>query len=215
MAARKKSEGGLDQSIENFRASLEKSVTVSRERLQEVLDDAVERGRMTRRDAETVVSELLDRGRRQRDSLLDELERLGKQLGRQSEKVARQAREVTEKPLAKAEQKLRKSRARSEAQSTTKPTPNATKKSPASKSPTLKPGKRATSTARSGASSSTPFPIADYDSLTAAEVRKSLADLSASQLKAVREREAAGSARKTVLAAIDKKLETAEGGAGA
>lgn len=169
MAARKKSEGGLDQSIENFRASLEKSVTVSRERLQEVLDDAVERGRMTRRDAEAVVSELLDRGRRQRDSLLDELERLGKQLGKQSEKMARQAREVTEKPLVKAEKKLR----------------------------------------RSAAASATPFPIADYDSLNATEVRKSLAGLSAAHLKAVREREEAGAARKTVLEAIDKKLESA------
>lgn len=110
MAAKDKSEGGLDQSIESFRASLEKSVTVSRERLQEVLDDAVDRGRMTRRDAESLISELLDKGRRQRDTLLEELERLGKQLGKQSEKVARQAREVTEKPLAKAERKLRSRR---------------------------------------------------------------------------------------------------------
>jgi hypothetical protein len=30
MAAKKKSEGGLEQSIESFRASLERSVTVSR-----------------------------------------------------------------------------------------------------------------------------------------------------------------------------------------
>lgn len=195
MAARKKNDGGLDQSIESFRASLERSVTVSRERLQEVLDDAVDRGRMTRRDAETVVSELLDRGRRQRDGLLDELERLGKQLGKQSEKVARQAREVTEKPLVKAERKLRKSRA----QSASEPA----KKAPA-KAPALKAGK----TGGSGGGSA-PFPIADYDGLNATEVRKSLGDLNAAQLKVVREHEASGPARKTVLAAIDKKLERA------
>ena len=170
MAAEKKSDSGLDQSIDIFRASLERTVTVSRDRLQEVLDDAVDRGRMTRRDAEAVLSELIDKGRRQRDQLLDELERLGKHLGKRSEKVARHAREVTEKPLVKAEKKLRR-RATAE-----------------------KPDAR--------------FPIPDYDSLNATDVRKRLADLSAAQLKAVREREAAGSARKTVLEAIDKKLES-------
>lgn len=163
MATNKKSDNGLDQSIDKFRASIEKSVTVSRERLQEVLDDAVGRGRMTRRDAESVISELIDKGRRHRDALLEELERLGKQVGKHSERVARQAREVTEKPLAKAERKLRSRR-------------------PA------------------------PFPIPDYDELNAVEVRKRLAGLSPEQLRAVREREERGKARKTVLAAIDANL---------
>lgn len=199
MAARKKNEGGLDQSIESFRASLERSVTVSRERLQEVLDDAVDRGRMTRRDAETVISELLDRGRRQRDTLLDELERLGKQIGKQSENLARQAREVTEKPLAKAERKLRRGRAKSARRTDKKPTGSP-------------PALAAAKTKRSSSSASAvePFPIADYDNLNATEVRKSLADLNPAQLRAVREREAAGAARKTVLGAIDKKLEKAD-----
>ena len=38
---------GLDKSVEQFRESLEQSVTLSRDRLQEVVDDAVKRGRMT------------------------------------------------------------------------------------------------------------------------------------------------------------------------
>lgn len=203
MAGRKKNEGGLDQSIENFRASLERSITVSRDRLQEVLDDAVERGRMTRRDAETVVSELIDRGRQQRDGLLDELERLGKQIGRHSEKVARQAREVTEKPLARVERTLRKNRTQPASES-------AASSDASSKSGTTR-GDTGTVALEAGsvADASTPFPIADYDSLNANEVRKSLSDLNAEQLKAVREREANGAARKTVLAAIDKKLERA------
>ena len=54
-------------------------MTLSRDRLQEVVDDAVRRGRMTRGDAEKMLSELLKRGRRQTDSLLKELERLVKQ----------------------------------------------------------------------------------------------------------------------------------------
>src|ERR1044071_2451324 len=50
---------GLDKSVEQFRDSLERSVTLSRDRLQEVVDDAVKRGRMTRSDAEKMLSELV------------------------------------------------------------------------------------------------------------------------------------------------------------
>jgi polyhydroxyalkanoate synthesis regulator phasin len=70
---------GLDKSVAHFRESLEHSVTLSRERIQEVIDDAVRRGRMTHGDAEKLLSELLKRGRRQTDVLLGELERLVKQ----------------------------------------------------------------------------------------------------------------------------------------
>ena len=50
---------GLDKSVEQFRESLEHSVTLSRDRLQEVVDDAVKRGRMTRGDAEKMLSDLI------------------------------------------------------------------------------------------------------------------------------------------------------------
>jgi polyhydroxyalkanoate synthesis regulator phasin len=66
----------LDKSVEQFRESLERSVTLSRDRLQEVVDDAVQRGRMTGNDAEKMLSDLIKRGRRQTDTLLKELERL-------------------------------------------------------------------------------------------------------------------------------------------
>ena len=39
--------GRAEQSVQAFKDALEKSVTISRERLQEVVDDAVRRGRMT------------------------------------------------------------------------------------------------------------------------------------------------------------------------
>ena len=78
-AARSSRATGLDKSVEEFRATLERNVTVSRDRLQEVVDDSVKRGRMTRGDAEKMLSDLIKRGRRQTDSLLKELERLVKQ----------------------------------------------------------------------------------------------------------------------------------------
>jgi polyhydroxyalkanoate synthesis regulator phasin len=51
-------------------------VVLSRERIQETLDEAAERGRLTRSDANELVTELVRRGRQQTDELLSDLERL-------------------------------------------------------------------------------------------------------------------------------------------
>jgi polyhydroxyalkanoate synthesis regulator phasin len=47
------------------------ALILTRERIQEVLDDAVERGRMTRDDAGALLTELLQRGREDIEGLLD------------------------------------------------------------------------------------------------------------------------------------------------
>ena len=65
-----------DKSVEAFRDALERSVTLSRDRLQEVVDDAVQRGRMTRSDANELVSSMVTRGRQYTDDLVKQLERL-------------------------------------------------------------------------------------------------------------------------------------------
>jgi polyhydroxyalkanoate synthesis regulator phasin len=63
-------------------------VVLSRERIEEVLTDAAERGRITRSDANDLVTELVRRGRTETELLLGELERLlGR--GRQQLDVAR------------------------------------------------------------------------------------------------------------------------------
>jgi hypothetical protein len=46
---------------------------LTRDRIQEVLDDAVARGRMTRDDASELLAELVRRGRRSTDELVDGL----------------------------------------------------------------------------------------------------------------------------------------------
>jgi len=51
-------------------------VVLSRERIQETLDEAAERGRLTRSDANDLVAELVRRGRQQTDELMSDLERL-------------------------------------------------------------------------------------------------------------------------------------------
>jgi polyhydroxyalkanoate synthesis regulator phasin len=96
---------GLDKSVEQFRESLEHSVTLSRDRLQEVVDDAVTRGRMTRGDAERMVSDLIKRGRRQTDGLLKELERLvtqaRKEVGGRTAPVRKQATQAARRARKK------------------------------------------------------------------------------------------------------------------
>jgi hypothetical protein len=49
------------------------ALLLTRDRIQEVLDDAVARGRMTRDDASEMLAELVRRGRRSTDELVDGL----------------------------------------------------------------------------------------------------------------------------------------------
>src|SRR6202011_4478845 len=67
-------------------------VMLTRERIQETVDDAAERGRVTRDDANELVSELVKRGRQQTEDILADFEQL---LGRgreQLETATRRAR---------------------------------------------------------------------------------------------------------------------------
>jgi hypothetical protein len=51
-------------------------VVLTRERVQEAVDDAVERGRMTRHDATALVAALFERSRSQTDDLISQIEDL-------------------------------------------------------------------------------------------------------------------------------------------
>jgi hypothetical protein len=108
------------------------ALVLTRERIQEVLDDAVERGRMTRDDARELLAELVRRGTAPADRVIREVGRAA------------------------------------------------------------------------GLGSS--FPIAEYDDLTAAQVTNRLDGLAPAQLRAVRDHERRNANRKSVLAAIDRKL---------
>jgi polyhydroxyalkanoate synthesis regulator phasin len=122
-----------EDDAEGIRAALRKLlnplevVVITRDRLQDALDDAVRRGRMTRDDATELLSDLMRRARRQTDELLAE-----------------------------------------EADA---------------------------------------FPIAGYDELTAAEVVERLRDLEPGELRRVREYERRNANRKTVLGALDARLD--------
>jgi hypothetical protein len=109
------------------------ALILTRERIQEVLDDAVQRGRMTRDDASDLLAELVRRGTAPADRLIREVGRA----------------------------------------------------------------------AGIGAG----FPIAGYDDMTAAQVTEHLDGLTPAQLRTVRDHERRNANRKSVLAAVDRKLD--------
>lgn len=82
-------------------------VLLTRERIQAILDDAVERGRMTRADATDLAGALVERGRRQTEDLLSDVEQL---LGRSREQLDETTTDVkrrTRKVTAPADRVLR------------------------------------------------------------------------------------------------------------
>src|SRR4051794_26917941 len=171
--------GRADKSVEAFRDALERSVTLSRDRLQEVVDDAVRRGRITRDDANELVSSMITRGRSYSEDLVKELERLLEQARREIQsrtrptrrratqaagRAARAARDAADAPLAQADRLRRR------------------------------------------AGVTTGGPITAYEQLTAAQIKARLGDLSAAELRQVRTRERRGKARKGILTDVERRL---------
>jgi polyhydroxyalkanoate synthesis regulator phasin len=127
-------------------------VILTRDRVQAAVDDAVERGRMTRKDATDLVTALVSIGQRQTEELLADLQRLV--VASSSELMLREVDRV-----------------------------------------------------RRVAGLGPSFPITGYDDLTAAEVTARLGELAPADLRKVRDYERRNANRKTVLAAIDHRLD--------
>lgn len=188
--------GRSDKSVQAFRDALERSrtalesnVTLSQERIQEVMDDAVKRGRMTRGDANELASSLVSRGRKAADDLVSELE-----------KLLEQARKELESRTAKARKELESRSASTRKQATRA----AGRVSRAARDAADRPLAEADRLRRrTGA----PGPaISGYDQLTAPQIKTRLKDLSAADLRKVRTQEKSGKARKGILDAIEKQL---------
>jgi hypothetical protein len=62
--------------LAGLRDALTKSVMLTGDRIQEVVDDAVRRGRMTRTDAEDLVQRLISLGRQQTEDAISDIEQL-------------------------------------------------------------------------------------------------------------------------------------------
>ncbi len=152
-------------------------VMLTAERIQEAMDDAVERGRMTREDATTLVSDLVLLGRKQTEEVLADLEQL---LARRRDALG-SAASVARKAASSTASRARK----------TEPVDRV-----------LRQADRARRVAGVGPS----FPILGYDDLTAAQVGDRLDGLSPVELRKVRDYERRHANRKSVLGAIEKAL---------
>jgi hypothetical protein len=143
----------LTASLGALRERLVSSITLTSDRLQEAVDDAVRRGRMTRKDAEELLGTLVAAGRAQTEAILADVEQL---LGRGGG-----TGDVVLRTVEKARRRV------------------------------------------GGAPA---LPIADYDTLTAAQVTARLGALTPAQLRKVRDHERRHKARKSVLRAVEKQL---------
>jgi hypothetical protein len=73
---REERDEALLSQLAGLRKALAQSVVVTGERVQETVEDAVRRGRMTRRDAQELASAILAASRRQTDEIRQQLEAL-------------------------------------------------------------------------------------------------------------------------------------------
>jgi len=89
------SDASLLESLAQLRETLTRGVVLTRDRINETLEDAVRRGRMTRDDAEELAANLVGIGRRQAQELLNDVEQLlGNSRRRTSERTDALVRQV-------------------------------------------------------------------------------------------------------------------------
>ena len=156
-------------------------VMLTRDRIEEVVDDAVSRGRMTADDAHKLAQDLITRGRKQTDDVLGDLEGL---LGRASDVGSARKRGTEAASRARRQVSEATALARSAAD------------------PVLVQADRARRAAGVGPA----FPIIGYDDLTVSQVQGRLGALKPPELRKVRDYEKRHANRKTVLADIEQRL---------
>lgn len=184
--------------------ALQRALVLSSDRVQSVLEDAVLRGRMTRRDAEDLATHLVTLGREQAQELRTALARsVGDTVATAGEAVAH-AGEAVATAVPRAKKKARRARAAEPTNGTNgvhAATNGANGITHGSVNGTAHPTGRV---AEAAVTSNVPD---DPGARTAKELVDLTATLTNSELWTLRELEAAGKARATVIKAIDRKLD--------
>jgi hypothetical protein len=193
-AARGARRAGVEaKTVAEFREALRKNlikpmemVMISRDRIEEVLGEAVDQGRVTARDAQRITSGLVKRGQRQTTDVLKDLEKLldrgrGEIGGRTSG-----ARKAAGGAAGKARKEAAGARSRAVR--------------------TASPALAQVDRVRRGAGVGPNFPIIGYDELNATQIQGRLKDLTPAELRKVRDYEKRNASRKTILGAIESKL---------
>ena len=188
-----KSAGVEAKTVAEFREALRKNligpmemVMLTRQRIEEALDEAVDRGRMTSADAQGLVTSLLQRGQKQTNDVLKDLEQL---LGRGRDEIEGRTTGV-------------RRRAGGAVGGARKQASGARSRAVRAGSPVLEQADRARRAVGVGPN----FPITAYDDLTADQVVSRTSGLTPAELRKVRDYERRNANRKTVLNSIESKL---------
>jgi polyhydroxyalkanoate synthesis regulator phasin len=161
-------------------------VMLTRQRIEEAMEEVVKRGRMTRDDATELGQALLTLGRQQTDDVMKDLEQL---LGRGRTRLEARTGNVRERSVEAARGARRSVGRAADAART-------------AADPLLMQADRARRVAGVGPA----FPITGYDDLTAAQIQSRLDALTPAELRKVRDYERRRGNRKSVLEAIESKL---------
>jgi polyhydroxyalkanoate synthesis regulator phasin len=165
-------------------------VIMSTQRIEEVMQDAAKRGRVTVDDAQKLADTLVRRARKETSDVVKDLEQL---VGRGRSEVEQR----TEGARRRGEDAAGRARRQVE---------DATAKVRSRAVKTADPALAQVDRARRAAGVGSSFPITSYDDLTVAEVEGRLTDLKPAELRKVRDYEKRNANRKTVLNAIGQKL---------
>lgn len=174
----------MDPVTKNLRAlqgALEHSLTIQRSRVQEIIDDLVARGSLSRADADGLIGQLLASSKDYSQAMLQVLESVTAQ--------TRKSISAGIEPVMATAGKLA---------GTVRKTPGIGQKKP-SRAPKAELGSPAVVAPLD--------PIPNYSALTVAQIKPRLAELDAAELRALRNVEMAGKARKTVLAEIARRID--------
>lgn len=161
-------------------------VMLSRQRIEDALEEVVKRGRMTRDDAAQLAQALVTLGRQQTDDVMKDLEQL---LGRGRTRFEERTGTVRDRSVEAARGARRS-------------VGHAADRARKAADPLLVQADRARRVAGVGPS----FPISAYDDLTAAQITSRLDTLTPAELRKVRDYERRRGNRKSVLDAIETKL---------
>jgi polyhydroxyalkanoate synthesis regulator phasin len=161
-------------------------VMLTRQRIEEAMEEVVKRGRMTRDDATELGQALFTLGRQQTDDVMKDLEQL---LGRGRTRLEARTENVRERSVEAARGARRSVGRAADAART-------------AADPLLMQADRARRVAGVGPA----FPITGYDDLTATQVQSRLDALTPAELRKVRDYERRRGNRKSILEAIESKL---------
>ncbi|KRA27243.1 MULTISPECIES: hypothetical protein [unclassified Nocardioides] len=185
------------KNLKALRGALEHSVTIQMTRLQDVVDDLVSRGSLSRTDADKLIDQLVSTSKAYTHALLEVLETVRVETRKNLEAGLSTAAAPVMATANKLVDTVRKGKGQ-------KPG----KKGKDKLGKTGKKGKAKAGAADAKLTVVQHDPIPDLADLSIAKIRPLLAALTPAELRQVRAREATGKGRTSLLAEIDRSLKS-------